>query len=84
MKLLKMIHTSFVVPMPYTDAVLTLVMHVWDLKSMVLLFLKTEGYGKSSASLVFDRRSVILTLMIFSPSQGGPPWVYLASLLYIH
>lgn len=70
--------------MPYADAVLTLLIHVWVLKSMVLFLLKRKGYSKSSVSQLFDRKNVMFMLMISSPSQGGSPWFYLASHLYIH
>lgn len=72
MKLLKMIHTSFLVPTSYTDAALSLLMHVWVLKSMVLFLLKKKGYGKSSASQVFERRNVVFILKISSLHKGVP------------
>lgn len=82
MKLLKMVHTSFPVPTSYTDAALSLLMRVWVLKSMVLFLLKTKGYGKSSASQVFDRRNVVFILKISSLHKGVP--LSLFGITFIH
>lgn len=79
MKLLKMIHTSFLVPVPYA--------HPSNARLgpevNVAIPPQKKGLWQVISIPGFGRRNVMFTLMISSPLQADSPWVYLASNSYI-